>query len=210
MMNNFHVVEHPLIKHKLSIMRNKETGPKEFRELLNEITLLLTYEALRKLPTVEVDVHTPITHIKGEMVEDKKVTVIPILRAGLGMLDGVLNLVPNASVGFLGIFREPTTLNPVEYYAKFPNITQSHQIFILDPMLATGHSMKHAIDVVKKNGGVNITVMSLITAPEGLKIVQQAHPEVDIYTASLDERLNDHAYIVPGLGDAGDRLFRTK
>jgi len=209
-MNNFHVVEHPLIKHKLSIMRDKETGPKEFRELLNEITLLLTYEALRKLPTVEVDVHTPITQIKGEMVEDKKVTVIPILRAGLGMLDGVLNLVPNASVGFIGIFREPTTLNPVEYYAKFPNFTESHQIFILDPMLATGHSMKHAIDVVKKNGGVNITVMSLITAPEGLKIVQQAHPEVDIYTASLDEKLNDHAYIVPGLGDAGDRLFRTK
>ncbi|HOO74998.1 MAG TPA: uracil phosphoribosyltransferase [Tepiditoga sp.] len=209
-MDNFFVVDHPLIKHKLSIMRNKDTGPKEFRELLNEITLLLTYEAARKLPVMDVDVETPIQTTKGFMVDDKKVAIVPILRAGLGMLDGVLSLVPNASVGFLGVFRDPDTLKPVEYYVKFPTFTDEHQIFILDPMLATGHSMNHAIDVVKKHGGKNITVMSLISAPEGIKVVHEKHPEIEIYTASLDEKLNSHSYIIPGLGDAGDRLFRTK
>jgi len=209
-MDNLHVVDHPLIKHKLSIMRNKETGPKEFRELLNEITLLLTYEAARNLPTMEVEVETPIAKTNGEMVEDKKITIIPILRAGLGMLDGVLSLVPNASVGFLGVYRDPETLNAIEYYEKFPPLTEEHQIFILDPMLATGHSMNHAVSQVKKRGGQNITIMSLIAAPEGVKVVTSENPDVIIYTAALDGKLNSKAYIIPGLGDAGDRLYRTK
>ncbi|MDO7976099.1 uracil phosphoribosyltransferase [Oceanotoga teriensis] len=209
-MGKLFVADHPLIKHKVSIMRNKETGPKEFRELLNEITLLLTYEAARGLPTSEIDVDTPIIRTKGEMVDDKKVTIVPILRAGLGMLDGVLSLVPNAGVGFLGVFRDPESLKAVEYYVKFPQLTDNHQIFVLDPMLATGHSMNYALDVVKSKGGKNITVMCLLAAPEGIKVVQDAHPDVDIFIAEVDEKLNDHAYIIPGLGDAGDRLYRTK
>lgn len=209
-MNNLHIVDHPLIKHKLSIMRNKETGPKEFRELLNEITLLLTYEASRNFPTIEVEVETPLTMTKGEMVEDKKITIVPILRAGLGMLDGVLSLVPNASVGFLGVFRDPDTLMPIEYYVKFPTLTEDHQIIIVDPMLATGRSMSHAIKQVKKHGGRHITLMCLIAAPEGVSVVIHDHPDVEIYTAALDEKLNEKAYIIPGLGDAGDRLYRTK
>lgn len=209
-MGKLFVSDHPLIKHKISIMRNKETGPKEFRELLTEITLLLTYEALRNLPTQQVEIETPIQSTTGEMVDDKRVTIVPILRAGLGMLEGVLSLVPNASVGFLGVFRDPDTLEAIEYYEKFPNLTDLHQIFIVDPMLATGHSMNHAINVVKKNGGNNLTVMSLLSAPKGVDEVMNNHPEVDIYTAALDEALNDKAYIIPGLGDAGDRLFRTK
>lgn len=209
-MNNLQVVDHPLIKHKLAIMRNKDTGPKEFRELLNEITLLLTYEAARNLPTIEVEVETPLENTKGEMVEDKKVTIVPILRAGLGMLEGVLSLVPNACVGFLGVFRDPETLNAVEYYEKFPPLTEDHQIFIVDPMLATGHSMNHAIKEVKKHGGNNITIMSLIAAPEGVEVVLDENPDVKIFTAALDRQLNENAYILPGLGDAGDRLYRTK
>ncbi|BBE30499.1 uracil phosphoribosyltransferase [Tepiditoga spiralis] len=209
-MKNLHVVEHPLIKHKLSIMRNKDTGPKEFRELLNEITLLLTYEASRKLPLNEYDVETPIQKTTGYAVDDKKITIVPILRAGLGMLDGIMELVPNASVGFLGLFRDPKTLEPVEYYSKFPEFTENHHIYIIDPMLATGHSMNAAIEIVKKNNGKNITVMSLISSPEGVKEVLDKYPDIEIYTAALDEKLNDKAYIIPGLGDAGDRLFRTK
>jgi|SRR6056297_542859 len=209
-MEKVHVVEHPLIKHKVSIMRNVETGPKEFRELLTEITSLLTYEATRKLPTYETDVKTPVQMTKGHMVDDKKVTIVPILRAGLGMLDGILSLVPNASVGFLGVFRDPESLKAIEYYVKFPEFTEDHHVYIVDPMLATGHSMNYAIEVVKKHGAKNITVMSLISAPEGINIVNKEHPEIDIYTASLDEKLNDKAYIIPGLGDAGDRLYRTK
>jgi uracil phosphoribosyltransferase len=209
-MEKIHVVNHPLIKHKVSIMRNEETGPKEFRELLTEITSLLTYEATRKLPTFKTEVKTPVQTTEGEMVDDKKVTIVPILRAGLGMLDGILSLVPNASTGFLGIFRDPDSLKAVEYYVKFPAFTEDHHVYIVDPMLATGHSMNYAIEVVKKHGAKNITVMSLISAPEGIKVVNDAHPEIDIYTASLDEKLNDKAYIIPGLGDAGDRLYRTK
>ena len=209
-MGKLYVSDHPLVKHKVSIMRDKNTGPKEFRELLKEITLLMTYEALRNLPTQEIEIQTPIQSTIGEMVDDKRVTIVPILRAGLGMLDGILSLVPNASVGFLGIFRDPDTLEAVEYYEKFPNLTDLHNIFIVDPMLATGHSMSHAIDVVKKRGGNNLTVMSLLAAPEGVDIVLKNHSDVDIYTACLDSKLNDKAYIVPGLGDAGDRLFRTK
>ncbi|MBM7559469.1 uracil phosphoribosyltransferase [Marinitoga litoralis] len=207
---NLTVVNHPLIKHKLTIMRNKDTGPKEFRELLNEITLLLTYEATRNLPTLNIEVETPIQKTIGEMVEDKKITIVPILRAGLGMMDGILNLVPNASIGFLGIFRDPETLKPVEYYLKFPPFTEDHYVFIVDPMLATGFSIKYAIEKVKEHGVNNIIVMSLLAAPEGVKNLLEVYPDVKIYTASLDEKLNDHAYIIPGLGDAGDRLFRTK
>jgi len=207
---NLTVVNHPLIKHKLTIMRNKDTGPKEFRELLNEITLLLTYEATRNLPTLNIEVETPIQKTIGEMVEDKKITIVPILRAGLGMMDGILNLVPNASIGFLGIFRDPETLKPIEYYLKFPPFTEDHYVFIVDPMLATGFSIKYAIEKVKEHGVNNIIVMSLLAAPEGVKNLLEVYPDVKIYTASLDEKLNDHAYIIPGLGDAGDRLFRTK
>jgi uracil phosphoribosyltransferase len=191
-------------------MRNKDTGPKEFRELLNEITLLLTYEATRNLPTLNIEVETPIQKTIGEMVEDKKITIVPILRAGLGMMDGILNLVPNASIGFLGIFRDPETLKPIEYYLKFPPFTEDHYVFIVDPMLATGFSIKYAIEKVKEHGVNNIIVMSLLAAPEGVKNLLEVYPDVKIYTASLDEKLNDHAYIIPGLGDAGDRLFRTK
>lgn len=209
-MERVHVVDHPLIKHKVSIMRNEETGPKEFRELLTEITSLLTYEATRKLPTYKANVKTPIQFTEGEMVDDKKISIVPILRAGLGMLDGILSLVPNASIGFLGVFRDPESLNAVEYYAKFPEFTEDHNVYIVDPMLATGHSMNYAIEMVKKHGAKNITVMSLISAPEGIKVVNESHPEIEIYTASLDDKLNDKAYIIPGLGDAGDRLYRTK
>ncbi|GAB6188296.1 uracil phosphoribosyltransferase [Marinitoga arctica] len=207
---NLTVVNHPLIKHKLTIMRGKETGPKEFRELLKEITLLLTYEATRNLPTINVDVETPIQKTKGEMVEDKKITIVPILRAGLGMMDGILSLVPNASIGFLGIYRDPESLKPVEYYLKFPPFSENHYVFIVDPMLATGFSIRYAIKKVKEFGVKNIIVMSLLAAPEGVKNIENEYPDVKIFTASLDEKLNDHAYIIPGLGDAGDRLFRTK
>jgi uracil phosphoribosyltransferase len=208
--SNLTVVDHPLIKHKLTIMRNKNTGPKEFRELLKEITQLLTYEATRNLPTIEIDVDTPIQTAKGAMVEDKKITIVPILRAGLGMMDGILSLVPNASIGFLGIYRDPNTLKPVEYYLKFPPFTENHYVFIVDPMLATGFSIKYAIKKVKDFGVKNIIVMSLLSAPEGIKNIEEEYPDVKIYTAAMDEKLNDHAYIIPGLGDAGDRLFRTK
>ncbi|KAF2956078.1 uracil phosphoribosyltransferase [Marinitoga sp. 38H-ov] len=208
--SNLTVVDHPLIKHKLTIMRNKDTGPKEFRELLKEITQLLTYEATRNLPTINIEVETPIQKTLGEMVEDKKITIVPILRAGLGMMDGILSLVPNASIGFLGIFRDPETLKPVEYYLKFPPFSENHFVFIVDPMLATGFSIKYAIKKVKEYGVNNIIVMSLLAAPEGVKNLEEEYPDVKIYTASLDEKLNDHAYIIPGLGDAGDRLFRTK
>ncbi|SHF33670.1 uracil phosphoribosyltransferase [Marinitoga hydrogenitolerans DSM 16785] len=208
--SNLTVVEHPLIKHKLTIMRNKETGPKEFRELLKEITQLLTYEATRNLPTINVKIETPIQTTVGEMVEDKKITIVPILRAGLGMMDGILSLVPNASIGFLGIYRDPDSLKPVEYYLKFPPFSENHYVFIVDPMLATGFSIRYAIKKVKEFGVKNIIVMSLLSAPEGIKNIEEDYPDVKIYTASLDEKLNDHAYIIPGLGDAGDRLFRTK
>ncbi|WGS65435.1 uracil phosphoribosyltransferase [Marinitoga aeolica] len=209
-LRNLTVVEHPLIKHKLTIMRSKDTGPKEFRELLKEITQLLTYEATRNLPTIKVEIETPIQHTIGEMVEDKKITIVPILRAGLGMMDGILSLVPNASIGFLGIYRDPESLKPVEYYLKFPPFSENHYVFIVDPMLATGFSIRYAIKKVKEFGVKNIIVMSLLAAPEGVKNIEEEYPDVKIFTAALDEKLNDHAYIIPGLGDAGDRLFRTK
>ncbi|MGC9383405.1 MAG: uracil phosphoribosyltransferase [Kosmotogaceae bacterium] len=203
------VVEHPLIQHKLAILRSKDTGPKEFRELTKEITLLITYEATRYIQTYDVEIETPICKTKSKMIEDKKVTVIPILRAGLGMVEGVLSLLPNASVGFIGIYRDPETIEPIKYYSKLPDI-QENEILLLDPMLATGVSSNAAINVVKKSGGKNITLMSLISAPEGLSYVKERNPDVRIITASLDERLDEHSYIVPGLGDAGDRLYKTK
>ncbi len=203
------IVDHPLVKHKVSLMRKKSTGTKEFKELLKEISFLITYEATRHIKTKMKRVTTPICDADGFFIEEKKVTIVPILRAGLGMLDGILSLMPNSSVGFIGIYRDPETLQPVEYYAKFPNISEN-EIFVVDPMLATGVSSSAAVDEVKKAGGTRITLMCLIAAPEGVKFVHGNHPDVKIVTAALDEKLNDHGYIVPGLGDAGDRLFRTK
>ncbi|MFO7882981.1 MAG: uracil phosphoribosyltransferase [Kosmotogaceae bacterium] len=206
---NLIVVDHPLIQHKLTILRGKDTGPKEFRELTKEITLLITYEATRFIRTHEVEIETPICKTKSKMIEDKKVTVVPILRAGLGMVEGVLSLLPNASVGFIGIYRDPETIEPIKYYSKLPDV-QENEILLLDPMLATGVSSTSAINVVKKSGGKNITLMSLISAPEGLSYVRDRNPDVRIITASLDECLDENSYIVPGLGDAGDRLYKTK
>ncbi|HNS75588.1 MAG: uracil phosphoribosyltransferase [Mesotoga sp.] len=204
------VVNHPLIQHKLGIMRDDQTGPKEFRELLKEITLLLTYEATRHIPTYDKEIKTPLVKMVGQCIEDKKVTVVPILRAGLGMVEGVLSLMPNASVGYIGIYRDPDTIQPVEYYSKLPSVDENTQLFVLDPMLATGVSSSWALKVVKKAGAKQISLMCLIAAPEGVRFIEKNHPDVKIFTAALDERLNDHAYIIPGLGDAGDRLYRTK
>jgi len=209
-MNNLHVVDHPLIKHKLSIMRNKDTGPKEFRELLREITLLLAYEATRHLKCEEIEVETPLARTKGYKIEDKNVVVVPILRAGLVMADGILELLPNASVGHIGIYRDPQTLQAVDYYCKLPPLNDHKEVFLLDPMLATGVSSVRALDILKSRGAKNVTLVALVGAPEGLDVVFKKHPDVRIYLAAVDERLNDHGYIIPGLGDAGDRLFRTK
>ncbi|MCX7813121.1 MAG: uracil phosphoribosyltransferase [Pseudothermotoga sp.] len=206
----FHVVEHPLIKHKLTIMRSKATGPKEFRELLREITFLLAYEATRNIETLEIEVETPLEKTKGYAIEDKKMVVVPILRAGLGMVDSILELMPNASVGHIGIYRDPETLRPVQYYCKLPKIDDKSVVFLLDPMLATGFSALHSVDILKERGARNIVVVCLIAAPEGVQVIENHHPDVAIYAASLDRQLNDHGYILPGLGDAGDRLYRTK
>ena len=207
---NLVVVDHPLIKHKLALLRENTTGPKEFRELISEMTMLLAYEATRHIPTQSTKVRTPLEETEGEMIDDKAITIVPILRAGLGMLEGILRLLPNASVGHIGIFRDPNSLKPVEYYCKLPPQISRDQIFILDPMLATGGSASMAVNLVKEKGGKSITFISIISAPEGVKVMMENHPDVKIYTASLDRELNDHAYILPGLGDAGDRLYRTK
>ncbi len=204
------VVDHPLIKHKITIMRDKRTGPKEFRELLKEITLLLAYEATRRVPVYKKRVETPLAETDGYYFDDNNIVIVPILRAGLGMADGILELLPNASVGHIGIYRDPETLKAVEYYAKLPQLNENSVIFVTDPMLATGVSAVKAIEIIKKHGGHDITLISLIAAPEGVRVVQEVHPCVDIYTAALDDHLNDHGYIIPGLGDAGDRLYRTK
>ncbi len=206
----FQIVDHPLIKHKVTIMRKKDTGPKEFRELLKEITLLIGYEVTRHIKLYETDVETPLEIAKGYYINDKEIVIIPILRAGLGMVDGLLQLLPNASVGHMGIYRDPETLQAVTYYFKTPPLNDGKEIFILDPMLATGVSSIAAISKIKETGGKNVTLISLIAAPEGVQNVEKAHPDVKIFTASLDRQLNDHGYILPGLGDAGDRLFRTK
>ena len=209
-MGKLFVMDHPLIQHKLSHMRDKNTGSKEFRELLNEISMLMAYEVTRDLPLVEVEVETPITTCKTKMLAGKKLGVVPILRAGLGMLDGVLELMPAAKVGHVGLYRDPETLEPVEYYCKLPTDVTERDLIVLDPMLATGGSASAAITFIKNRGCKSIRMMNLIAAPEGIERVQKEHPDVDIYVGCVDEKLNDHGDIIPGLGDAGDRLLGTK
>lgn len=209
-MSKIHVMDHPLIQHKVGVLRRKETGSKEFRELVSEIAMLMCYEATRHLELVEIEVETPICQTKVKKINGKTLGIVPILRAGLGMVDGMLNLVPTAKVGHIGLYRDPETLNPVEYYCKLPYDAAERELFVLDPMLATGGSAAAAIQFIKEKGAQRIHFMCLIAAPEGVKRLQEAHPDVDIYVAALDEKLNDHGYIVPGLGDAGDRLFGTK
>ena len=204
------ILDHPLIHHKLAIMRNKNTGTREFRELVNEVAGLMCYEATRDLPTEEVMVETPITTAKCRMLSGKKLAIVPILRAGLGMVDAMVSLIPSAKIGHIGLYRDPETHEPVEYYCKLPDDIENRVVFVVDPMLATGGSAVAAIDFLKKHGCKNIIMMNIIGCPEGIKRVTEAHPDVDIYMAACDEKLNDHAYIVPGLGDAGDRIFGTK
>ena len=205
-----HVLDHPLIQHKLAVLRNKETPVKEFRELISEIAGLMCYEATRNLPTQEVLVETPITTAKCRMLSGKKLAIVPVLRAGLGMVDSMVDLIPSAKIGHIGLYRDPVTHEPVEYYCKLPEDIGNRVTFVVDPMLATGGSAVAAIDFLKKHGCKNIIMMNIIGCPEGIKTVQDAHPDVEMYLAACDEKLNDHAYIVPGLGDAGDRIFGTK
>ena len=209
-MSTVHVLDHPLIQHKLAILRSKNTSVKEFRELISEISGLMCYEATRNLPTVEVDVQTPVALAKCRRLAGKKLAIIPILRAGLGMVDAMVDLIPSAKIGHIGLYRDPETHKPVEYYCKLPEDIGNRRVFVVDPMLATGGSAVAAIDFLKQHGCKNIVMLNIIGAPEGVKTVQDAHPDVDIYLAALDEKLNEHAYIVPGLGDAGDRIFGTK
>ena len=209
-MANVHIMDHPLIHHKLAVLRNKETPVKEFRELVNEISGLMCYEATRNLPLMDVDVETPIAVAKCKMLAGKKLAIVPILRAGLGMVDALVDLIPSAKIGHIGLYRDPETHEPVEYYCKLPEDVGNRVTFVVDPMLATGGSAVAAIDFLKKHGCKNIIMMNVIGCPEGIKRVQDAHPDVEMYLAACDERLNDHAYIVPGLGDAGDRIFGTK
>ena len=209
-MANVHIMDHPLIHHKLAVLRNKETPVKEFRVLINEISGLMCYEATRNLPLTEVDVETPIAVAKCKMLAGKKLAIVPILRAGLGMVDALVELIPSAKIGHIGLYRDPETHEPVEYYCKLPEDIGNRVTFVVDPMLATGGSAVAAIDFLKKHGCRNIIMMNIIGCPEGIKRVQEAHPDVEMYLAACDEKLNDHAYIVPGLGDAGDRIFGTK
>ncbi len=209
-MSKVHVFDHPLIQHKLTIMRQTTTGPKEFRELLEEISMLMVYEVTRDLPTVEVEIETPICKTTQKMLAGKKLGIVPILRAGLGMVDGIMNMIPACRIGHIGLYRDPETLEPVEYYCKLPADAEERELLLLDPMLATGGSASDAITLIKKRGCKHIRLVNLIAAPEGIAKVQADHPDVDIYVAGLDSHLNDHGYIVPGLGDAGDRLFGTK
>ena len=209
-MSKVHVFDHPLIQHKLSIMRKTETGPKEFRELLEEISMLMVYEVTRDLPTIDVEIDTPICKTTQKMLAGKKLGIVPILRAGLGMVDGIMNMIPACRIGHIGLYRDPETLEPVEYYCKLPADAEDRELLLLDPMLATGGSASDAITLIKKRGCKHIRLVNLIAAPEGIAKVQADHPDVDIYVAGLDDHLNDHGYIVPGLGDAGDRLFGTK
>ena len=204
------VLDHPLIQHKLAILRSKDTSVKEFRELVGEIAGLMCYEATRNLPLKEVKVETPITTATCRMLAGKKMAIVPILRAGLGMVDSMVSLIPSAKIGHISLYRDPQTHKPVEYYCKLPDDIGNRQVFVVDPMLATGGSAIAAIDFLKQHGCKNIIMMNIIGAPEGVEAVTKAHPDVDVYLAALDERLNENAYIVPGLGDAGDRIFGTK
>ncbi len=209
-MSTFHLVDHPLIQHKLTIMRDLNTSSKDFRELLNEIAMLMGYEITRDLPLEDVEVDTPICRATFKRISGKKLAIVPILRAGLGMVDGLMRLVPGARVGHIGMYRDPETHLPQDYYFKMPPNIESRWVILVDPMLATGGSASDAIARIKETGCNHITMMCLVAAPEGVARVQKDHPDVDIYCAALDECLNDHAYIVPGLGDAGDRIFGTK
>ena len=209
-MSQLHIIDHPLIMHKLSIMRDKNTGSKDFRELLNEIAMLMGYELTRDLPLEDVEIETPLVKMTAKTISGKKLAIIPILRAGLGMVDGLLSLIPVAKVGHIGLYRDPDTHEPVEYYCKLPFDIEERICILVDPMLATGGSSSDALRMLKEKGCRNIRLMCLVAAPEGVAKVQAEHPDVDIYTASLDDCLNDHAYILPGLGDAGDRIFGTK
>ena len=204
------IFNHPLVQHKVSIIRDVNTSSKQFRELLQEIAGLMVYEITRNLPLHEVEIQTPVAKTIGRTIEGRKLAIVPVLRAGLGMVDGILQLVPNAKVGHIGLYRDPTTLEPVEYYCKLPFDIEEREIFVLDPMLATGGSSSAAISLIKKRGGKKISLVCLIGAPEGIERIRKDHPEVEIFIAALDSHLNDHGYIVPGLGDAGDRLFGTK
>ncbi|MBE6828057.1 MAG: uracil phosphoribosyltransferase [Ruminococcaceae bacterium] len=209
-MSNVTITNHPLIQHKLSILRDKTTGSKEFRALISEIAALLCYEATRDLPLEEVEIETPVAVAKAKVIAGKKLAFVPILRAGTGMLDGVLSLVPSAKVGHIGMYRDPETALPVPYYCKLPADISQREVFVLDPMLATGGSAIDAINQIKINNPKSVKFMCIIAAPEGLKALTDAHPDVEVYCAALDDHLNEHKYIVPGLGDAGDRIFGTK
>lgn len=210
-MKNFQVIEHPLIKHKLTLLRNKETGTKDFRQLVNEIARLLAYEVSRDLPLEDVQVETPLVKTTQQQLSGKKVVVVPILRAGLGMVDGILDLIPAARVGHVGMYRDEETMQPVEYFVKMPSELEERHIYLVDSMLATGGSAIAAVDALVKRGAKkeNIKFICLVAAPEGVKAFNEAHPEIQVFTASLDEKLNEDAYILPGLGDAGDRLYGT-
>lgn len=208
-MGKLQVIDHPLIQHKLTIIRDKNTGTKYFREVVNEIARLLAYEVSREMPVEDVEIETPLVKSVQKQLAGKKVVIVPILRAGLGMVDGMLDLIPAAKVGHVGMYRDQETMEPVEYFVKLPSGLEERQMLVVDPMLATGGSAVAAIDALKKRGANNIKFVCLVAAPEGVKVLQEAHPDVDIYTAALDERLNEKGYILPGLGDAGDRLYGT-
>lgn len=209
-MNNVTVVSHPLIQHKLTMLRDKNTSSKDFRELVREIAMLMAYEVTRNLPLEDIDIETPICKTKGKVLSGQDIAIVPILRAGLGMVDGMLDLIPNAKIGHIGMYRNEETLKPVEYYCKLPHDIENRIVIITEPMLSTGGSMLGAIDLLKRHGAKRIKSIHLVCAPEGIEVVTKAHPDVEIYTASIDEKYNDIGYIVPGLGDAGDRLFGTK
>lgn len=209
-MGKVYVFDHPLIQHKLSYIRDKNTGTKQFRELVDEVATLMAFEITRDFPLEEKEIETPITKTTTKVLSGKKIGIVPILRAGMGMIDGILNLIPTAKVGHIGLYRDPQTLMPVEYYVKLPSDVAERDFILVDPMLATGGSAVEAVNSLKKRGAKNIKFMCLVAAPEGVEALREAHPDVAIYIAALDEKLNDHGYIVPGLGDAGDRLFGTK
>jgi len=209
-MAQVHVLDHPLIQHKLSLIRDENTGSKDFRELVEEVAMLMAYEVTRDFPLQEVEVRTPVATMKAKVIAGRKVGLVPILRAGLGMIDGMLRLIPTAKVGHIGLYRDPESLKPVEYYCKLPTDVEERDLIVIDPMLATGGSASAAITFLKERGARNIKLMCLIAAPEGIEAVHSIHNDVDIFVAAVDDHLNDHGYIIPGLGDAGDRLFGTK
>ena len=209
-MGEIYVMNHPLIEHKISYIRRKDVGTKEFREVIGEIAQLMCYEATRDLKMKEVEIQTPIAKTTGRELDGKKLAIVPALRAGLGMVDGMLSLIPAAKVGHIGLYRDPETLEPVEYYCKLPADCDEREVFVVDPMLATGGSSSAAISMLKEKGVKNIRFLCIIAAPEGVRRIRESHPDVDLYIGALDEKLNEHGYIVPGLGDAGDRIFGTK